>query len=84
MRAALTIKSSNLHLAQLLFFFCSPTIHVNVRTIRSPEDAQAEVDRMWRENQQQEEEAATADGHDKTVYDFSPTTTMEYDVVACE
>ena len=67
--------------------FVSPTIHVNVRTIRTKEDRQAEAARMWREHQA-EEAAATTSGenelHGQTVYDLSPVTTMEYDVVACE
>lgn len=66
----------------------SPTIHVNIRTIRTPEEREAEAERMWREYKQ-EEAAATAHGdgdelHGQTVYDLSPVTTYEYDVVACE
>ena len=37
---------------------------------------------MWREYK--DEEAAATDGHGETVYDFTPVTTVEYDVVACE
>jgi hypothetical protein len=65
----------------------SPTIHVNVRTQRAEQDAS----RLWKEHQQQEEEAAAVtspgpDGalHGPTVYDLSPVTTTEYDVVACQ
>ena len=61
----------------------SPTIHVHVRTIRSQEDRQAEAERMWREYKQ-EESNANEEGHGQTVYDLSPVTTVEYDVVACE
>lgn len=71
----------------------SPTIHVNVRTMRSPADRQAEAARMWREHKQQEVQAEAAAAasdeqsgelHGQTVYDLSPVTTIEYDVVACE
>lgn len=67
----------------------SPTIHVNVRTIRTAEDRKAELERMWGEHQQEtaKAEAAGADedgrlsGEQK--YDLSPKTTYEYDVVKC-
>lgn len=62
----------------------SPTIHVNVRTIRNQKDRQAEAARMWREYKEEEVASAATDGHGQTVYDFSPVTTTEYDVVACE
>ena len=77
----------------------SPTIHVNVRTIRTKEDRQAEAERMWREHQAEEDNALAVLGnndnddnagdnstelHGQTVYDLSPVTTIEYDVVACE
>ena len=62
----------------------SPTIHVNVRTIRTKEDRQAEAERMWRDYKEEEAAADATNGHGQTVYDFSPVTTMEYDVVACE
>ena len=64
----------------------SPTIHVNVRTVRSEhEDPDAERQRLWSEYQDQEATAASNDGHGSAVYDLSSsTTTMEYDVVACE
>ena len=68
-----------------LFSPISPTIHVNVRTIRNQKDQQAEAERMWREYKDEENAATKAgDGHGQTVYDFTPVTTMEYDVVACE
>ena len=69
----------------------SPTIHVNVRTVRTQEDRQKEIDRMWKEhvsetakaeqasNAEEEEEAL----HGAEVYDLSPVTTYEYDVVSC-
>ena len=65
----------------MIHSFISPTIHVNVRTIRTTEDRQAEAERMWKEYKA--EEQAAAKGHGQTVYDFSPVTTTEYDVVAC-
>jgi glutathione synthase/RimK-type ligase-like ATP-grasp enzyme len=72
----------------------SPTVHVNVRTIRSKEDhQQAELQRMWKEHanettlaQQKEEEQPQQkeeELHGATVYDLAPVTTYEYDVVAC-
>lgn len=64
----------------------SPTIHVNVRTHRNPE----EMNRLWSEHEQETKkaEAAAANGNDQelrgeTVYDLSPSTTVEYDVVKC-
>ena len=68
------------------YYHISPTIHVNVRTVRTQEDRQAEADRMWREHQAEENAATTTDDnelHGQTVYDLSPVTTYEYDVVAC-
>ena len=71
----------------------SPTIHVNVRTIRTKEQHAQEIQRMWKEHVSETKNAeakaaaaATADDplHGETVYDFSPVTTYEYDVVACE
>lgn len=69
----------------------SPTIHVNVRTIRTAEDRQAEVDRMWREHAAETDKAmadnpSAVEGelHGETVYDLTPQVTYEYDVVACE
>lgn len=62
---------------------------MNVRTIRTPEDRQAETERMWKDYKAEEAGAAAVAGdqgdamHGKTVYDLSPVTTMEYDVVAC-
>ena len=63
----------------------SPTIHVNVRTQR---DDQV-VARMWKEHAEETKRAEAASGetsnlHGNTVYDLSPVTTVEYDVVACE
>jgi hypothetical protein len=63
----------------------SPTIHVNIRTIRTSEDRQAEVQRMWKEHQQETERALARgqdDGEEK--YDLDPQVTYEYDVVACD
>ena len=67
----------------------SPTIHVNVRTIRKKEDQEAELKRMWNEHASEtkaaEEQSKGADKelHGNTVYDLTPMTTTEYDVVAC-
>lgn len=67
----------------------SPTIHVNVRTSRTDSDKE-KVARMWNEH---EDETAKAEAdspgekdglHGKTVYDLSPVTTYEYDVVKCQ
>jgi len=73
----------------------SPTIHVNIRNTRNREDREV-VDRMWREHSSETERAAhkqrQGDGggmggeealHGETVYDLTPQTTIEYDVVAC-
>jgi len=69
----------------------SPTIHVNVRTIRTQEDRKAEIERMWREYKTEEERAeeqakqeGSSEAHGGTVYDLAPQVTYEYDVVACE
>ena len=68
----------------------SPTIHVNIRTIRNESDRQREMERMWREHAAEtakaEAVAAETGGPlvGETVYDFSPVTTYEYDVVQCE
>lgn len=76
----------------------SPTIHVNIRTIRPAEDREAEIQRMWQEHEAEtkraEERAADVDKdasggddelHGEQVYDFAqPMTTYEYDVVKCE
>lgn len=79
----------------------SPTIHVNIRTVRTEEQEETQR-RMWKEHaaetQRAEEKAAAskdeADAsnanesdnnlHGETVYDLTPVTTYEYDVVACE
>lgn len=68
----------------------SPTIHVNVRTHRDSE----QMARLWKEHESEtaraEQLAADAGAgaaertlHGETVYDLSPVTTTEYDVVAC-
>mmetsp|Transcript_13721 Transcript_13721/g.19614 ORF Transcript_13721/g.19614 Transcript_13721/m.19614 type:complete len:203 (-) Transcript_13721:444-1052(-) len=72
----------------------SPTIHVNIRTIRDDEDRKREVQRMWREHENQtkmaEEEAMASNiGNESPLfgtekYNLSPVTTYEYDVVSCE
>jgi hypothetical protein len=72
----------------------SPTIHVNVRTIRNQDDRQREIERMWREHKDETERAQQKQGdsnddgegplYGETTYDLSPVTTYEYDVVACE
>jgi hypothetical protein len=72
----------------------SPTIHVNVRSIRSDTDRQAEADRMWREHESETAKAQSEssegssssddDLHGATVYDLTPVTTYEYDVVKCQ
>lgn len=62
----------------------SPTIHVNVRTIRSSK--QTEFERMMEEHEEETKQAtAQEDGglHGSTKYDLTPVTTYEYDVVAC-
>jgi hypothetical protein len=71
----------------------SPTIHVNIRNIRDPEDLKLEVERMWREHETETEKAETQaaiDGrsptdalYGKQTYNFSSVTTYEYDVVKC-
>jgi hypothetical protein len=74
----------------------SPTIHVNVRTLRTLEDRQREMQRMWSEHENetalaQQAAASAVNKNDKeepilvgeTKYDLSPTTTYEYDVVKC-
>jgi hypothetical protein len=63
----------------------SPTIHVNVRTDRANGD---EVERMWREHGEQTARAQRDQTgsdvlHGETVYNLTPITTLEYDVVAC-
>lgn len=68
----------------------SPTIHVNVRTIRDNKDRQDEIERMWREHKaetQRATETRNADNeplYGETTYDLTPETTYEYDVVKCE
>jgi hypothetical protein len=70
----------------------SPTIHVNVRTIRNTEDRQREVERMWREHKEETQKAMENSDNDdddgplygETKYDLTPVTTYEYDVVKCQ
>lgn len=72
----------------------SPTIHVNVRTIRDKSDRQGEIARMWKDHKAETERAMKSrqeQGNDtdeplygETKYDLSPVTTYEYDVVKCE
>ena len=67
----------------------SPTIHVNVRTVRENDE---EIKRMWKEHKAETERAekkqneTNEDGPLKgeTVYDLAPVTTYEYDVVECD
>ena len=69
----------------------SPTIHVNIRTIRTDEDRKKEMQRMWSEHKEETrraEKKAAAGGrneplHGDNKYDLSPVTTYEYDVVKC-
>jgi len=74
----------------------SPTIHVNVRTQRDT-NAKEQMARLWKEHENEtakaEQQSLAAGGadatieegslHGETVYDLSPVTTTEYDVVAC-
>ena len=63
----------------------SPTIHVNIRTLRTDQDRQAELQRMWREHKVETERAeARGEDHGEETYDLTPQVTQEYDVVACE
>ena len=63
----------------------SPTIHVNIRTIRNKDDREKEMERMWREHEAEtrralklaeEQGKSTKDGDlvGEEVYDFSPVT----------
>ena len=70
----------------------SPTIHVNVRTIRTDEERKKEAERMWSEHAAETERAEAAAASDanndgplygEQKYDLSPVTTYEYDVVKC-
>lgn len=68
----------------------SPTIHVNVRTLRTLEDRQREMQRMWSEHENETARAQATSANNVTEplvgekkYDLSPTTTYEYDVVKC-
>lgn len=67
----------------------SPTIHVNVRTVR-PEQSNDAFDTMRQEHSQQTTQAMDENPdllegqlHGSKVYDVAPVTTYEYDVVAC-
>lgn len=68
----------------------SPTIHVNVRTIRTEEERKAELERMWGEHQEETTKAEASGQHEygrlvgEQKYDLSPKTVYEYDVVKCE
>eukprot|EP00980_Cylindrotheca_fusiformis_P009025 scaffold1934_cov79-Cylindrotheca_fusiformis.AAC.14 len=72
----------------------SPTIHVNVRTIRENKQNNNDVQRMYQEHAQEEQRAKEEAAQNKndnddnklrgpTVYDFAPATIYEYDVVKC-
>jgi hypothetical protein len=69
----------------------SPTIHVNVRTVRSDSDKE-QAARMWQEHEAETAKAQdsassspeTESLHGETVYDLTPVTTYEYDVVKCQ
>ena len=68
----------------------SPTIHVNVRTVRDNSDRQQEIARMWKEHKSETERAMEQNCdtdeplYGETTYDLTPATTVEYDVVACQ
>ncbi|CAJ1945875.1 unnamed protein product [Cylindrotheca closterium] len=72
----------------------SPTIHVNVRIIRSSDDVKSEYERMYKEHEHETKKAEAEAGgggddknaplHGSAKYDLSPVTTYEYDVVKCE
>lgn len=68
----------------------SPTIHVNIRSTYkgvpyNPEERTEEMQRMWREHQAEEANAASNDGVGTTKYDLSALRAeYEYDVVKCE
>jgi hypothetical protein len=69
----------------------SPTIHVNVRTVRDG-NRQDEIARMWKEHKAETERAMkksvqqgdSDELYGETKYDLTPVTTYEYDVVKCE
>jgi hypothetical protein len=67
----------------------SPTIHVNIRTIRNLEDRKREVERMWKEHKSETDRASLSQkdeygsAHGEQQYDLSPAITYEYDVVKC-
>jgi len=70
----------------------SPTIHVNIRTVRGDEERGKEMQRMWNEHTEETKRAEAAAGgamasgplHGEKKYDLSPVTTYEYDVVRCD
>lgn len=51
----------------------SPTIHVNVRTIRNDEDRQKEVERMWNEHAAETEQANLLSINDGSSSGGAPT-----------
>lgn len=63
----------------------SPTIHVNIRNIRTDQERQEEIKRMWREHKRETERAQEKGvEYGEQIYDFAPQVSYEYDVVACE
>jgi len=76
----------------------SPTVHVNIRTIRNEEDREGEIKRMWNAEKRLEGEGKGSFAVDVNSQDweinagksdtgdqtFTPVTTYEYDVVECE
>lgn len=61
----------------------SPTIHVNVRTIRTSTE-ESEFARLQNEHEAETKKAkGDTSLHGETVYNLAPVTTYEYDVVAC-
>lgn len=67
----------------------SPTINVEIRSVKNEEDQQKEVERMWREHEAETQRAMENQVDDKDplygekTYSFIPSTTYEYDVVKC-
>ena len=60
----------------------SPTIHVNVRNHKHNNE---QIARIWKEHQAETARAEQkGESHGETVYDLTPSTTVEYDVVACQ
>ena len=67
----------------------NPTIHVNIRTIRSTDDV---INRIRNEHDYETKHATKVEAgnnnnnnnlHGNTIYDVTPITTYEYDVVKC-